>query len=236
MTEPTKPSNPKDLIGSDKLPLGLVPTVTLAYGALGHLEGHLKYGLVNWREAGVRTSIYTDAMKRHLQKFSDAGEWADKKTRVPHLGSIIACCGIILDAYHAGKLIDDRPLPNEAVSDLIDSLGETVKHLKALFADSNPIHYTIAGPVQRELPWRDVPETELQPMLPGLAGPGPTPPRPSASTAPAVGHAQGLGPLAELLTSLHHKALGPDSTPTSTSDPEYRFAALPAVPPTTSGR
>lgn len=146
---PSKPSNPKDLIGSDKLPLNLVPTVTIAYGTLGHLEGHLKYGLVNWREAGVRASIYLDAMKRHMQKFADAGEWADPVTKVPHLGSIIACCGIILDAYHAGKLIDDRPKPNPAVGQLIDDLGETVRHLKQLFADKNPIHYTISGPVCR---------------------------------------------------------------------------------------
>ena len=31
-----KPSNPKDIIGSNKLPLGLIPGSTQAYLALGH--------------------------------------------------------------------------------------------------------------------------------------------------------------------------------------------------------
>jgi hypothetical protein len=139
-TEP-KPSNPKDIIGSDKLPLSLVPDTTIAYLTLGHLEGMLKYGLVNWRECGVRTSIYLDALARHVAKFK-SGEWADPETRVPHLANALACLSIIVDAHECGKLIDDRPKP-APVAPLIDRSGGIVKHLKALFADRNPHHYTI---------------------------------------------------------------------------------------------
>lgn len=139
-----KPSNPKDIIGSDKLPMGGIPGVVAAYASLAHMEGLLKYGQVNWRECGVRASIYLDAMQRHFWKYKDAGEWADPTTRVPHLASIIACAAIILDAQLAGKLIDDRPKPNEALAPLIDELGSTVQHLKRLFAEHNPRHYTIA--------------------------------------------------------------------------------------------
>lgn len=142
--EPTadvKDTNPKDLIGSDKLPLSQLPVMGKAYQALAHLEGTLKYGLVNWREAGVRASIYLDAMERHMGKLKD-GEWADPKTKVPHLGSIMACCAILADAYECGKLVDDRPKPVPGIGEKLDALTETVRHLKAFFAEEHPTHYT----------------------------------------------------------------------------------------------
>lgn len=135
-----KPSNPKDIIGSDKLPMGLVPDTVIAYASLGFLEGMLKYGLVNWRAMGVRISIYMDACKRHLAKFQN-GEWEDPQTKVPHLASALACIGIILDAHVSGKLEDDRPLCSPT-AELIDSLSENVKHLKKLHGDKDPFHYT----------------------------------------------------------------------------------------------
>lgn len=144
-----KPSNPKDLIGSTKVPLGLVPPVTMAYLAVGHLEGDLKYGRVNWREAGVRFSIYLDAMLRHIMKLRD-GEWEDAITTVPHLANILCCASIIIDAHHAGKLIDDRPKSNEATSETIDELSEVVQTLQDLFKDKKPIDYFIDGPKKRE--------------------------------------------------------------------------------------
>ena len=145
----SKPTNPKDLIGTDKLPLSLVPGTTKAYLALGHLEGHLKYGLVNWREAGVKVSIYQAALERHMSKFFDGGEWEDPETRVPHLANALACLSIIVDAYESGKLIDDRP-KSAPVPELIDRFSEKVKHLRKLFGDKKPIDYFYAGPKQRE--------------------------------------------------------------------------------------
>jgi hypothetical protein len=144
-----KPTNPKDLIGSTKVPMALVPPVTMAYLAVGHLEGDLKYGRVNWREAGVRTSIYLDACFRHLTKFRD-GEWADPTTLVPHLANALCCLSIIIDAHHAGKLIDDRPKPNPSTGEVIDSLSEVVQNLQTLFKDKKPTDYLITGPAQRE--------------------------------------------------------------------------------------
>lgn len=139
----TKLSNPKDLIGSDKLPLDQLPVMGKAYQALAHLEGTLKYGLVNWRDAGVRSSIYLAAMERHMGKWKE-GEWADPKTKVPHLGSIMACCAILADAYENGKLVDDRPKPVPGIGEKLDAMAETVKHLKDLFKDCRPTHYTIS--------------------------------------------------------------------------------------------
>lgn len=155
-----KPSNPKDIVGSNKLPLDLVPTVTRGLCALGHMEGALKYGLVNWREAGIKLSIYLGALERHIEKLK-GGEWADPATRVPHLGNALACLSIIADAAYSGQLIDDRPKPTSGYpdtvdlpgamssSDIIDSFGAVVVHLKGLFGDKCPTDYFITGPVKR---------------------------------------------------------------------------------------
>ncbi len=139
-----KPTNPKDLIGTNKVPMSLVPAVSIAYQSLGHLEGHLKYGKVNWREAGVKFTIYIDAMLRHIEKLCD-GQWEDPETRVPHLGSILACAGILVDAYECGKLIDDRP--KQGNPEAIDRLADVVKHLRTLHADKNPKHFYHEGAI-----------------------------------------------------------------------------------------
>lgn len=139
---PTKPSNPKDVIGSTKLPLSLVPDTIEVEVALAYLEGALKYGRYNWRVAGVRASIYNDALKRHQKKWWN-GENADKGTRVKHLASLIACAGILLDAELCGKLEDDRPPPNPGLIEAIDAATDRVKHLKEMFKDHNPKQWTI---------------------------------------------------------------------------------------------
>lgn len=136
-----KDTNPKDVIGSDKLPLGLIPQTGLAHVALAFLEGALKYGRYNWRIAGVRASIYYDAFRRHTDKWWN-GEDVDPTTRIKHLASSIACQLIILDAELCGMLNDDRP-PRAPLSPEIDKLAEEVKYLKKLFADHHPHQYTI---------------------------------------------------------------------------------------------
>lgn len=136
-----KATNPKDAIGCKKLPMHLVPKTAMAYLALAMTEGALKYGKYNWRVAGVRSSIYLDAVERHLAKLTD-GEWADNVTGVPHLASIMACCAITLDAKEVHKLNDDRP-PVAHTSELIDTLAHHVTHLQQLFANCNPHQNTI---------------------------------------------------------------------------------------------
>jgi hypothetical protein len=117
--------NPKDVVGSRKLPLHLVPEITKAYLALAHGEGALKYGPYNWRESGVKVSTYVSALGRHVGKYVE-GEWADPQTHVPHLASALACLSIIVDAKAAGVLIDDRPLPSIRAREFIGGEGEVV--------------------------------------------------------------------------------------------------------------
>jgi hypothetical protein len=139
-----KSTNPKDSVGIAKVPMSKVPAITIAYLALGHAEGELKYGMVNWRETGVLLSVYTDAFERHVNKFKE-GEWADPKTKVPHLANAMTCLSIIVDAHHAGVLIDDRPMSNPASIQFIEGEGvEILKNLFELFGGVKPRHYTIA--------------------------------------------------------------------------------------------
>lgn len=135
------PTNPKDMIGATKLPLGLVPDTVDIYAAMAFAEGASKYGAFNWRAAGVRFSIYLEALRRHTIRLSN-GEWEDPKTMVPHLASIIACAGIIADAKLCGKLVDDRP-PSVEMGPLIEASEEVAKHVTVLNADKKPHHWSI---------------------------------------------------------------------------------------------
>jgi hypothetical protein len=138
----TKESNPKDIIGSGKLPMHLVSGAFKAYVALGLTEGMFKYGAHNYRIAGVRASIYLDALERHLESFKN-GEWADPKTKVPHLASMGACINILVDAHEAGVITDDRP-PSSPVGQLIRDFSDRIPALRDLFSEHAPKHYSIA--------------------------------------------------------------------------------------------
>jgi hypothetical protein len=141
-----KPTNPKDLIGSGKLPLHLWPVTATALGSLGLLDGMLKYGRSNFRAVGVRASIYYDAASRHLNAWFE-GEAVDPDSGLPHLAHALACLAIIVDAEAAGKLNDDRMHPG-GYRELINSLTPHVARLKEVHADKSPQHYTIAGVAQ----------------------------------------------------------------------------------------
>ena len=135
-----KPTNPKDAIGSSKVPLHLWPTTATAMGSIALLNGALKYGRANWRAVGVRASIYVDACQRHLAAWFE-GEMVDEEG-VPHLASALACLAIIVDADAAGKLNAVRQIAG-GHRRLLDALTPHVERLKALHADSKPKHYTI---------------------------------------------------------------------------------------------
>lgn len=130
--------NPKDVVGSNKLPLHLWPTTASAMGCIALLNGALKYGRSNWRAVGVRSSVYVDACQRHLAAWFE-GEEADEEG-VPHLSAALACLAILVDCQAAGKLKDDRQFPG-GHRKLIDSLTPHVKRLRELHSDSSPKHY-----------------------------------------------------------------------------------------------
>lgn len=136
-----KPSNPKDIIGANKLPLHLWPETATALGSLALLDGALKYGRSNFRVVGVRATIYTDACKRHINAWLE-GEEVDPESGIDHLGHALACIGLLVDARAAGKFTDDRLFPG-GYRKLVDELTPHVARLKARHANRRPKHYTI---------------------------------------------------------------------------------------------
>jgi hypothetical protein len=142
-----KPTNPKDAIGSNKLPLHLWPSTATAMGSIGMLNGALKYGRSNFRAIGVRSSIYVDAAMRHITAWFE-GEECDRDDGVPHLAAALSCLAIIVDAQAAGKLNDDRCTLGGYL-ELVERLTPHVTRLKALHAGKNPKHYTISDDEHR---------------------------------------------------------------------------------------
>lgn len=137
-----KDTNPKDAIGAAKVPLSLLSPVAKAAWALAQFCGATKYGAWNWRKAGVRMTVYLDAIDRHRDGLL-SGEWLDPTDGTPHLGNIMACCAIILDARAAGKLIDDRP-PSVDMRPTYAEVEAGMAKLRQQYRDKNPRHYTIA--------------------------------------------------------------------------------------------
>jgi len=109
------PVNPKDIQATRKVALGLLPAAGKIYGALAMAQGAAKYGPYNWRDSKVLTTVYLDAIERHLEAIYD-GEWCAKDSNVPHLGHIIAGAAIILDANGVGNLVNDLPPPGPAAA------------------------------------------------------------------------------------------------------------------------
>jgi hypothetical protein len=140
VTEPPPAENPKDTVGSTKLPLHLWPTTASAVGCIALLNGALKYGRSNWRVVGVRASIYVDACHRHLAAWFE-GEECDEEG-VPHLGAALACLAILVDCSAAGKLRDDRQFPG-GHREFLAGLSPLVARLQEQHSGKSPKHCTI---------------------------------------------------------------------------------------------
>lgn len=135
-----KPSNPKDMVGSSKVPMHLWPETATVLGCMALLDGMLKYGRANWRAIGVRSSIYYDACRRHMDKWFE-GEDLDQDSGLPHLAHALACIAVIVDAQAAGKLNDDRQVAG-GFHALLREMQPHVERLKSLYKDKHPKHYT----------------------------------------------------------------------------------------------
>lgn len=140
-----KDTNPKDAIGSTKVPLGLLSPVAKAHWAAAQLLGKTKYGAWNWRAAGVRASVYVDAIGRHADAYL-SGETHDPVDGTHHLGNVMACCAILLEAEALGNLVDDRP-PSLTVRPTYAEVEANMREVVARYAEKRPRHYTIADTV-----------------------------------------------------------------------------------------
>lgn len=151
----TKETNPKEPIGVKKVSLSVVPTAVLMEVSVAMLEGAIKYGRHNYREAGGRASIYYDATMRHLNKWWELGEDIDPDSKLHHITKAISSLMVLRDVMIQNKFVDDRPPASlldykslEAIAaDLVQNASPDVKHFTAQNTRQNSHHYecTIDG-------------------------------------------------------------------------------------------
>lgn len=124
----TKPTNPKDSFGTAKAGISRVPASVLTEVGLAFDEGGAKYRGYNYRAAGVRASVYVDAVWRHLfEQFWDLGEDLDADSGLSHVTKAIASLIVLRDSMLKGNWVDDRP-PKQHPS-IMQELNEKKKAL-----------------------------------------------------------------------------------------------------------
>lgn len=118
-------NNPKSVFGMSKPPLGLIPSPGMVHMALAMALGAEKYGPYNWRHNAVSSMVYVNAAERHLRSWLD-GEDVDPESGASHLGHVMACCAILLDAQTIGSLVDTRP-PAAPTAELLKAFTKKVE-------------------------------------------------------------------------------------------------------------
>lgn len=107
-TSPQESCNPKDIVGSKKCPMHLLPPVAMEKIAWVHGLGASKYLPYNWREKKISASQYVAAIMRHLMAWHNM-EDNDTESGITHLAHIGATVNILMDAQEHVCLLDDRP-------------------------------------------------------------------------------------------------------------------------------
>lgn len=89
--------------------LSLIPYISLVEHAKAFMVGEKKYGRYNYCK-GHKASQLVAAMMRHATAYFN-GEEHDPVDGQHHLGSVMACCSMLLRQKELGTLIDDRYKP-----------------------------------------------------------------------------------------------------------------------------
>lgn len=138
-----KLTNPKDSIGIRKAPMSTVPANVLVEVGVAMLEGAAKYGRHNYREAGVRASVYYDAAMRHLMDWWE-GVDIDPDSNLSHITKAITALVVLRDAMMQDMWNDDRPPKSKVFYPEMNKLaGEIIDR----YADKDPKHVTNANKV-----------------------------------------------------------------------------------------
>lgn len=120
--------NPKTLMGAQKPDLSVVPPIGILHLATAMMNGADKYGPFNWRYKAISTRPYITAALRHLFSYLDGEDFSADTTEagrpVHHLGHVMACCAIILDAESIGQLNDNRPGVDGKTGEAIEQYRE----------------------------------------------------------------------------------------------------------------
>lgn len=139
-----KPTNPKDAVGIRKLAFSVLPWRVLCRVALAMMEGAAKYGRHNYRVAGVRASVYFDAVVgRHLTDWWEGTE-IDPDSGLHHVDKAIAGLMVMRDSMLQGNFNDDRP-PRGSID--MEELNRQAAAILDLHKDKSPKHCTIEDSV-----------------------------------------------------------------------------------------
>lgn len=134
----TKPTNPKDAVGINKVSFSVIPANVLGEVAVALTEGALKYGKHNYRGVGVRSSVYYDASLRHLMAWWE-GEDIDPESGLSHVTKAITGLMVLRDCMMRGNFTDDRPPKSNA--DWMVPLNEHTVKLRNQYKYRNPKHF-----------------------------------------------------------------------------------------------
>jgi hypothetical protein len=102
------------------------------------LEGACKYGRHNYRKSGVRSSVYYDATRRHLEAWWE-GQDIDPESGLSHVTKAIASLFVLRDAMIRDMVEDDRPPKSK---DFITELNKIAGEIIDRHSDKNPVHVT----------------------------------------------------------------------------------------------
>lgn len=119
--------------------MSTVPANVMAEVGVAMLEGACKYGRSNYRVAGVRSSVYYDAVIRHLFSWWE-GEDIDPDSGMSHITKAITSLVVLRDAMIQDMATDDRPPRSKK---FYAALNETAGEILDRHADKSPRHYTI---------------------------------------------------------------------------------------------
>lgn len=119
--------------------MSTVPGNVMAEVGVAMLEGATKYGRHNYRVAGVRSSVYYDAVMRHLIAWWE-GEDIDPDSKLSHVTKAITSLVVLRDAMMQGMATDDRP-PRSVP--FYPNLNDAAGVMLDKNADKSPRHYTI---------------------------------------------------------------------------------------------
>lgn len=132
-----KDTNPKDAVGTKKWrQYCTVPATIIWELGVAMLEGARKYGRHNYRVVGVRSSIYIDAAKGHMDCWWE-GEDIDPDSGLSHLTKAMASLAVLRDAMIQGKLVDDRP-PKTDIDTIRNALQKVVEDIFERYPDPVP--------------------------------------------------------------------------------------------------
>lgn len=108
-------NNLKTAAAINKPRVSAVPPIAIMALGAAMQDGCNKYGLFNWRDSAVTSTVFYDAIQRHLLAWYSGEDYAPD-SHVHHLAHVMAGCAILLDAKFNGVDNDDRKVARHVVN------------------------------------------------------------------------------------------------------------------------